>query len=456
MKRENNMTHARVSKTEGPKEQLVLLNSEGQLVRTFSLWNESGELLSTRSKVLVVYRHDKRRVEPILDAEALKADGVKFDLLAETTLSQLKTKPFQVGTLGRLTVVDLATLTVSPSYELKKEEDEKDLILAGKWIGGIQTALILLTLILGHFLAEETKKDEVVTTIRPIEIEKLAVVEPPPVVKPMTRPPVEKVVRPKVNAVVKKQIKRPEPRIITRKAPKMPTTVRQATARIPKTAPKLESLGALGALGGVSKKLQSGGGLNLNGSSLARGGDRGTGGGGVGSSGKGGVAGALFGKGLIAASNGSGARAGSAGGYGTKGRGGGREGYGNRNMLGASGGYVLPLDSESFIEGGLTRDQVEEVISRNMGQIRYCYEKGLQVEPSLRGRVAVSFVIGAAGQVTTARVQHTSVDSKQLEGCIVGRLKDFRFPRPVAGVNVAVQYPFSFRRVSSTEVVGVN
>ncbi len=451
------MTHARVSKSNGSHEQLALLNSEGQLVRVFSLWNDAGEALSTRSKVIVVYRHDKRRVEPVLDTDHLKSEGVKFDLLAETTLSQLKSKPYQVGTLGRLTVVDVATLAVPPSYELKKEEDDRDLVLAGKWIGGIQAALILIVLLLGHFLAEETKKDEVVTTIRPIELEKVAAVEPPPVVKPMTRPPVEKVVRPRVNAIVKKQeIKRPEPRIITRKAPKMPTTVRQATARIPKTAPKLESLGALGALGGVSKKLQSGGGLNLNGSSLARGGDRGTGGGGVGSSGKGGVAGALFGKGLIAASNGSGARAGSAGGYGTKGRGGGREGYGNRNMLGSSGGYVLPLDSESFIEGGLTRDQVEEVISRNMGQIRYCYEKGLQVEPSLRGRVAVSFVIGSGGQVTTARVQHSSVDSKQLEGCIVGRLKDFRFPRPVAGVNVSVQYPFSFKRVSSTEVVGIN
>lgn len=457
------MTQARVEKKQTGKnepekcEQVALVNAQGELVRVFNLVNEEGEALSTRSKVTLIYRHDRRRIEPSLNVNELRTEGVEFDVLQESTIAELRSKPYRLGILGQITVVDISSMKLAPSYELKAEDDRRDLIMAGKWIGGVQTALILIALVLGHFLVEETKKEEVVTTIRPVELEKIAKVEPPPVVQPMTRPPVQKVVQPKVNAIVKREIvKRQPPRVVTKRAPVKPTMNRKATARIPKTEPKLESMGALGALGGVSKKLQSGGGLNLNGSSLARGGDRGTGGGGVGSSGTGGVAGALFGKGLIAASNGSGARAGSAGGYGTKGRGGGREGYGNRSMLGSSGGYVLPLDGESFIQGGLTREQVEEVISRNMGQIRYCYEKGLQVEPSLKGRVAVSFVIGSGGQVATARVQHSSVESRQLEGCIVGRLKGFKFPRPVAGVNVQVQYPFSFRRVSSTDVVGVN
>ena len=250
-------------------------------------------------------------------------------------------------------------------------------------------------------------------------------------------------VKPKV--LTKKIQKRPEPRIITKHAPKVPTK-KTVTAQMPKTAPLVENMGALGALGGISKKMQSGRGLNLSGSTVARGSDSGTGGGGVGHAGAGGVSNALFGKGLIAASNGSGARAASSGGYGTKGKGGGRAGYGTHHMAGASGGYVAPLDSESFVEGGLTREQVEEVIARNMGQIRYCYEKNLQSVPGLKGRVAVNFVIGASGRVSTARVQHSSVDSSKLEGCMIARLKDFRFPQPVGGVNVQVQYPFSFQR----------
>jgi outer membrane biosynthesis protein TonB len=441
--------------------QVALVNESGELVRTYQMLDENGESLPPESKITLLYRHDRRCIEPSVNVTRLYESGIQFDVLHETTAQELGARPYKIGTLGHMSFVDVKSLNISPSHELRPENDRQDLMLAGKWVGGVQLALILVTLFLGHFLAHETKKQEVVTTIRSVNFEKLAQVETKPFPKPLAPTSLKKEKAPIAKTIFKqkakqKALKQEAPRVVTHRAPLRPAIQRKATAQVPKVEPKLESLGALGALGGLSKKMQTGGGLNLNGTSLSRGGQRGNGGGGVGSSGTGGVTGALFGKGLVAASSGSGARAGSVGGYGTKGRGGGREGYGGRSMLGSSGGYVLPLDGESFIRGGLTREQVEEVISRNMGQIRYCYEKGLQVEPSLRGRVALSFVIGSDGHVSTARVQHSSVESRQLEGCIVGRLKGFRFPRPVAGVNVQVQYPFSFRRASSTDVVGVN
>ena len=434
------MAHATKTKN-SDSGRMVLLNTKGETVRAFHLQDEDGSVPS--SKVTVVYRHDNRRIEPHFSVDSLEESGVKFDVLGETSVKELKMRPMKIGVVGSLTWNEDEEAILPPSYELTAAKDEKDLVLVGKWVGGAQVALLALILILGHFLTEQ--KPEEVTTIRAVELEKVK--ETPVVVAP-TEKPVKQVtqVQPRVQKKVVQ--KRPTPRIVTKNAPKVPTK-RQATAIVPKTAPAVENMGALGALGGLSKNKQSGGGLNLSGSSLARGGDSGSGGGGFGRGGSGGVSGALFGKGLIAASNGSGARAGSAGGYGTKGKGGGRQGYGTHNMAGASGGYVAPLDSESFVEGGLTREQVEEVILRNMGQITYCYEKGLQIEPDLKGRVAVNFVIGSSGQVSTARVQHSSVDSSKLEGCIVGRLKGFKFPRPVAGVNVQVQYPFSFRRVSA-------
>lgn len=440
------------SKMESANERLAIVNSRGELVRTFQLLDDSGSEVSSSSKVAIVYRFDKRVIEPVINEADLLSSGVEFETLKRTTIAGLKKTPYKVGELGKLTLVDVNSLALTPTFELPPEEDQKSLVAAGKWIAGTQAALIILALLLGHFAFQEVKKDETVTTIRTVEIEKLVESKvPTPVLKPMERPLPQRVQRPIVNATVRRDVIKPKtaPRIVTKNAPRIQKLNHKVTANIPRTAPKMENIGALGALGGVSKKIQAGGGLNLNGSSLARGGDRGNGGGGYGAGGQGGVSGALFGKGLIAASNGSGARAGSVGGYGTKGRGGGREGYGNRTMIGSSGGFALPLDGESFIQGGLTREQVEEVINRNMGQIRYCYEKGLQVEPSLKGRVAISFVVGARGSVTSARVQHSSVGSRQLEGCIVGRLKGFRFPRPVAGVNVQVQYPFSFSRVSS-------
>ena len=429
------MAHAYRIGSEKLPGKMVLLNSKGETVRTFITDSENES-----SKVTVVYRHDSRRVEPRFETESLTDSGIKFDIIGETSVKELKVRAFAVGTMGSLAWNDGAQTVLPPSFDLNEEEDKKDLVLVGKWVGGAQVALVAIIILLGQFLATQ-KPEEPVTQIRVVEMEKETV--KPVVVPPTKTPKMVSQVKPKV--VTKKIQKRPEPRIITKHAPKVPTK-KTVTAQMPKTAPAVENMGALGALGGLSKKMQSGGGLNLSGSTVARGSDTGTGGGGVGHGGPGGVSNALFGKGLIAASNGSGARAGSAGGYGTKGKGGGRAGYGTHNMAGASGGYVAPLDSESFVEGGLTREQVEEVIARNMGQIRYCYEKNLQSEPGLKGRVAVNFVIGASGRVSTARVQHSSVDSSKLEGCMIARLKDFRFPQPVGGVNVQVQYPFSFQR----------
>lgn len=417
---------------------MVLLNSKGQTVRKFHLHGGNGSNEELSSKVVVIRRHDTRRIEPCFSTEELSATGVAFDVIGETSTKELKVRPLELGSAGSLTWDDGEKSVLPPSYDLAADRDEKDLVLVGKWVTGAQVALLAFILILGHFLQMEKPED--VTTIHAVELDKMETKAP--VVAPSEKPVKQVTQQPRVQ---KKAVQRPEPKIITRHAPKVPTK-RTATAQMPTTAPAVENMGALGALGGLSKKMQSGGGLNLNGASVARGSDTGSGGGGVGGGGAGGVSNALFGKGLIAASNGSGARAGSAGGYGTKGRGGGRAGYGTHNMAGASGGYVAPLDSDSFVEGGLTRDQVKEVIDRNMGQIRYCYEKHLQTETSLKGRVAVNFVIGASGRVSTAHIQHSSVDSSKLEGCLVSRLKGFQFPKPVGGVNVQVQYPFSFQR----------
>lgn len=415
-------------KSEG---KMVLLNSKGETVRAFSLVGDE--------KISVVYRHDSRRIEPRFEVLSLEDTGIEFDVLGETSVKELKVRSLSIGKFGSLSWND-GEDKFAANHKLNDENDKKDFLLVGKWIGAAQVLLIATIILLGHLLQSQ-KPEENVTTIHTVELE--TVKEKQVVVAPMKTP--KKIVAQVKPRVQKHTVKRPEPRIVTKHAPKVPTK-KMVTAQMPRTAPAVENMGALGALGGISKKMQSGGGLNLSGASLARGTDAGQGGGGVGHGGSGGVSGALFGKGLIAASNGSGARAGSAGGYGTKGKGGGRAGYGTHNMAGASGGYAAPLDSESFVEGGLTREQVEEVIARNMGQIRYCYEKNLQAEPGLKGRVAVNFVIGASGRVSTAHVQHSSVDSAKLEGCVIARLKDFRFPQPVAGVNVQVQYPFSFQR----------
>ena len=99
-------------------------------------------------------------------------------------------------------------------------------------------------------------------------------------------------------------------------------------------------------------------------------------------------------------------------------------------------------------DGGLDKDQIAAVINRHIGEVIYCYEKGLQVQSGLSGRVGIRWVIGGNGSVNSAAVESSSLGNSQVEGCIVNHLRTWKFPKPIGGVNVKVSYPFVLKRVN--------
>ena len=197
--------------------------------------------------------------------------------------------------------------------------------------------------------------------------------------------------------------------------------------------------GALAVLGSLNSG-KNRGGLNLGAASATAGAGLG------GTGGSGGVQTSLYGKGIVSAPLGPGAHISGGGGYGTKGKGGGQEGYGSLSLVGSAGGMPVPLGAEAEIAKGLERSQIDEVIRRNLGQVRFCYEQGLQGTPALSGRVAMGFTIGGDGAVKFAQVESSSMGNKGVEDCISMRLKTWKFPVPQGGVDVKVTYPFNLRR----------
>ena len=137
------------------------------------------------------------------------------------------------------------------------------------------------------------------------------------------------------------------------------------------------------------------------------------------------------------------------GGVATKGKAGGSGSFKDgTSLIGTSvgtGNVVAMIDEETVIEGGLDRDAIAEVIRRNLGQIRYCYERQLSSNPDLYGKVMVKFTIGAAGQVGDPRVDNTTLKSSMVEGCILRRMASWKFPEPKGGTLVHVSYPFLFK-----------
>ena len=76
-----------------------------------------------------------------------------------------------------------------------------------------------------------------------------------------------------------------------------------------------------------------------------------------------------------------------------------------------SGNIVALVDEETVVEGGLDKDAIAEVIKRNLGQIRYCYERQLSSNRDLYGKVLIKWMIGASGEVITPHVDTSTLKS---------------------------------------------
>lgn len=389
----------------------ILENKKGQVARVFD-WEANS--------ASIVYLENTQRLQAMSDLSQLDDEKVPYSVIAEVSKDQIKKSPVKLAGLGTLKYVSEVG-TLSPTTD-HKEDDEREFFGAMKWTAGIGTGLLVLTLVIGHFFKPSNPEEQQVVTIMPRETVK------PMVVKPQKQKPViQQTVAQK--APVKKVVKSP---IVQTRVVKTPAKHQQTS---------LNQVGALAVLGSLDKSATRGG-LKLNAVNTSAGPGMG------GLAGSGGMQTTNYGRGLIAAPLGPEGKANGAGGYGNHGAGGGRAGYGKMSLVGSSTAYFEPIQSDAIVEGGLDRAQIAEVIQRHLGQVRYCYEHGLQTAPNLSGRIAIKFSISPAGTVSAANISSSSLGSQSVEACVVSKLKSWKFPQPRGGVVVKVNYPFVLKRMS--------
>lgn len=105
-------------------------------------------------------------------------------------------------------------------------------------------------------------------------------------------------------------------------------------------------------------------------------------------------------------------------------------------------GYIDGIEEEVVVVGGLDRAVIERIIRRNLGDINYCYERRLNARPNLAGVFEAEFFIGANGNVQRSSSSRNTLGDGRLESCINNSIKTWKFPRPVGGTVVKVNYPF--------------
>ncbi len=124
-------------------------------------------------------------------------------------------------------------------------------------------------------------------------------------------------------------------------------------------------------------------------------------------------------------------------------------------ISGLSGGSLGDRKSLTIIPGGggeefsgqIDRAGIRRVFVENTRAIRSCYERELNRNPSLSGILKLNFDIGQEGRVVgrpSINWGDSSIKSRVLAGCILNRLKSWRFPEPPSNEIINVIYPLAF------------
>lgn len=98
--------------------------------------------------------------------------------------------------------------------------------------------------------------------------------------------------------------------------------------------------------------------------------------------------------------------------------------------------------AKADVKGALDKDIIRRIVRAHINEIRGCYNRGLERDPGLKGRVAIKFVIGSDGSVQDVGIAETKMTDTEMLECIVGRIATWKFPKPEGGGNVTVVYPF--------------
>jgi hypothetical protein len=142
------------------------------------------------------------------------------------------------------------------------------------------------------------------------------------------------------------------------------------------------------------------------------------------------------------------------GGVGTKGKGGGFDKFGQGAAdLGKHRATEIKVDANATVLGSIDPELIRKVIREHAGQIRYCYEQALTLNPRLQGKVAIKWVINADGSASSAAVEKgaTTLEDEKVHECMMTRIVSWEFPKPKGGGMAVVTYPWVLRASGNSE-----
>lgn len=91
-----------------------------------------------------------------------------------------------------------------------------------------------------------------------------------------------------------------------------------------------------------------------------------------------------------------------------------------------------------------TDEEIQIVFDRYKATLYRIYNRQLRVDPSLQGKIVLRMTIEPDGSVSLCKVESTDMDSTELSGKIVARVKLFNFGAKPDVPKVTILYPIDF------------
>lgn len=101
------------------------------------------------------------------------------------------------------------------------------------------------------------------------------------------------------------------------------------------------------------------------------------------------------------------------------------------------------VGSAADVDGSIDSKSMNRILRKSGPAIKRCYDKALLVNPTLKGKIALSIMINTQGRVEAADVVEDTIGDKSVSKCIRGVISRLRFPKPDGGP-VSFVFPVTF------------
>jgi TonB family protein len=124
-------------------------------------------------------------------------------------------------------------------------------------------------------------------------------------------------------------------------------------------------------------------------------------------------------------------------------------GTGSAN-IGRKGSIQMALDAARVSGKGSKAanrgsDEISRVINSHNDAVEYCFKRESKLNPNLKGDILVEFTISSNGRVVESKILSSSLRNKQVESCITGRIRGWRFkPIDASEGDVRVRQKYIF------------